>query len=181
MRTPIALIVASSLALSAPASAGVAPGLTSATPDLAVERASAAARWANAGARMRDWAEAAETMRAEAERAAAAAAAHQRAVVTPTAPRGGSRGPATPKPTTMAPAQGGGGAGGTLARIRQCESGGNYSTNTGNGFYGAYQFTQGTWESVGGSGSPASASPAEQDRRAQMLYDQRGNQPWPNC
>src|SRR3954453_19350979 len=52
----------------------------------------------------------------------------------------------------------GGGAGGVLASIRRCESGGNYATDTGNGFYGAYQFTQSSWEAVGGSGNPAAAS-----------------------
>lgn len=72
-------------------------------------------------------------------------------------------------------------AGGTLAAIRQCESGGNYATNTGNGFFGAYQFTQSTWGSVGGSGNPAAASPAEQDRRAAMLYAREGAAPWPVC
>jgi hypothetical protein len=72
-------------------------------------------------------------------------------------------------------------AGGTLSAIRQCESGGNYATNTGNGFYGAYQFTQSTWESVGGSGNPAAASQAEQDRRAAMLYAREGASPWPVC
>jgi hypothetical protein len=75
------------------------------------------------------------------------------------------------------------GAGGTLAAIRACESGssGGYSANTGNGFYGAYQFDLQTWQSVGGSGNPAAASPAEQDRRAAMLYAQRGSSPWPVC
>jgi|tagenome__1003787_1003787.scaffolds.fasta_scaffold20712471_1 hypothetical protein len=73
------------------------------------------------------------------------------------------------------------GAGGHLASIRACESGGNYSTNTGNGFYGAYQFDQQTWNSVGGSGNPAAASPAEQDKRAAMLMAQRGSSPWPVC
>jgi hypothetical protein len=72
-------------------------------------------------------------------------------------------------------------AGGTLEAIAQCESGGNPSTNTGNGFYGKYQFTQSTWASVGGTGNPANASEAEQDRRAAMLYSQRGAQPWPVC
>lgn len=75
----------------------------------------------------------------------------------------------------------GGPGAGTLAAIRACESGGNYSTNTGNGFYGAYQFTQSTWNSVGGSGNPANASPAEQDKRAAMLYAQQGASPWPVC
>jgi hypothetical protein len=70
---------------------------------------------------------------------------------------------------------------GHLQAIASCESGGNYSTNTGNGFYGAYQFTQSTWESVGGTGNPAAASPAEQDKRAAMLYAQQGSSPWPVC
>jgi hypothetical protein len=54
-----------------------------------------------------------------------------------------------------------------------------YASDTGNGFYGAYQFTLGTWRSVGGSGNPAHASPAEQDARAWALYESRGLQPWP--
>jgi hypothetical protein len=76
---------------------------------------------------------------------------------------------------------GGGYAGGQLAAIRQCESGGNYSTNTGNGFYGAYQFTQASWQAVGGTGNPAAASPAEQDRRAAVLMARSGAGNWPVC
>ncbi|MBW3538012.1 transglycosylase family protein [Candidatus Parcubacteria bacterium] len=72
------------------------------------------------------------------------------------------------------------GSGGLFARIRQLESGGNYATNTGNGYYGAYQFDLQTWRSVGGSGLPSNASPAEQDQRAALLYAQRGCSPWPN-
>lgn len=72
------------------------------------------------------------------------------------------------------------GVGGILERIRMRESGGNYATNTGNGYYGAYQFNLGTWRGVGGTGLPSDASPAEQDMRAQMLYNQRGCSPWPN-
>ena len=72
------------------------------------------------------------------------------------------------------------GAGGWAAGVRQRESGGNYATNTGNGYYGAYQFNAGTWRGVGGTGLPSDASPAEQDMRAQMLYNQRGCSPWPN-
>ena len=81
---------------------------------------------------------------------------------------------------SAAPANYAAGAGGILARIRARESGGNYATNTGNGYYGAYQFSLGTWRGVGGSGLPSNASPAEQDMRAQMLYNQRGCSPWPN-
>ena len=65
--------------------------------------------------------------------------------------------------------------------VRQCESGGNYSTNTGNGFYGAYQFTMQTWRGLGMSGRPSDASPAVQDRAARRLADQYGMKPWPNC
>ena len=64
------------------------------------------------------------------------------------------------------------------ASLRQCESSGDYSIDTGNGYYGAYQFDQSTWESVGGSGSPADASPSEQDYRALYLYRMRGWSPW---
>jgi hypothetical protein len=67
------------------------------------------------------------------------------------------------------------------AALRRCESGGRYDADTGNGFYGAYQFNLGTWRSVGGSGNPAQASPAEQDQRARTLYEQRGRRPWPVC
>ena len=75
-----------------------------------------------------------------------------------------------------------GGAGGHLAAIRACESSGDYGAVSSSGTYrGAYQFDQQTWESVGGSGDPAAASPAEQDMRAQMLYEQRGSSPWPVC
>ena len=68
-----------------------------------------------------------------------------------------------------------------LEAIAACESGGNPATNTGNGFYGKYQFTQETWQSVGGTGNPAAASEAEQDRRAARLYAQSGSSPWPVC
>jgi len=87
----------------------------------------------------------------------------------------------TPRGTARAPATSGGSGDGWLSRVRQCESGGNYAASTGNGFYGAYQFTLGTWQSVGGSGNPAAASPAEQDARASALRAQSGSSPWPVC
>jgi len=69
-----------------------------------------------------------------------------------------------------------------LQAIAACESGGNPSAIGGGGaFRGKYQFTYGTWASVGGSGDPASASPAEQDRRAAMLYARTGPASWPVC
>lgn len=72
-------------------------------------------------------------------------------------------------------------AGGYLQSIRQCESGGDYSTNTGNGYYGAYQFDLQTWQSVGGTGLPSDAPPAVQDEMAARLHAQRGSSPWPVC
>jgi hypothetical protein len=68
------------------------------------------------------------------------------------------------------------------AALRKCESGGNYSAVSASGRYrGAYQFDQQTWESVGGSGDPAAAPPAEQDYRAKLLYQRRGPRAWPQC
>jgi hypothetical protein len=69
----------------------------------------------------------------------------------------------------------------TLQAIAACESGGNPATDTGNGFYGKYQFTLETWAAIGGTGNPARASEAEQDRRATMLHARAGASPWPVC
>lgn len=70
---------------------------------------------------------------------------------------------------------------GWLWSTRQCESGGNYGTNTGNGFYGAYQFVLSTWYSVGGHGLPNRAAPLEQDYRAVKLRRIAGTGQWPVC
>ncbi len=51
-----------------------------------------------------------------------------------------------------------------LAKLRACESGGNYADNTGNGYYGAYQFSLGTWQRLGNSGLPSNAPPSVQDQ-----------------
>lgn len=51
-----------------------------------------------------------------------------------------------------------------LSALRRCESGGNYQDNTGNGFYGAYQFMASTWQRIGYSGLPNQAAPAVQDQ-----------------
>ncbi len=50
-----------------------------------------------------------------------------------------------------------------LLKLRQCESGGNYQINTGNGYYGAYQFSLSTWQRLGYSGLPSDAAPGVQD------------------
>jgi hypothetical protein len=70
----------------------------------------------------------------------------------------------------------------TLDAIAACESGGDPTVVDASGtYYGKYQFDMGTWASVGGSGSPAEASEAEQDYRASLLYSQAGSSPWPVC
>jgi hypothetical protein len=68
-----------------------------------------------------------------------------------------------------------------LAELRGCESGGNYGINTGNGYYGAYQFNLSTWRGVGGAGYPHQNPPHVQDEMATRLYEQRGWGPWPSC
>ncbi|WP_239456362.1 resuscitation-promoting factor [Nocardioides solisilvae] len=67
------------------------------------------------------------------------------------------------------------------AALARCESGGNPRAVNAAGYYGLYQFNVGTWNSVGGSGMPHHASPAEQTHRAKLLYKSRGAQPWPHC
>jgi soluble lytic murein transglycosylase-like protein len=69
----------------------------------------------------------------------------------------------------------------TLDAIAACESGGNPAAVNGAGYYGKYQFDLGTWQSVGGEGSPAEAAEAEQDYRAALLYSRAGSSPWPVC
>jgi hypothetical protein len=68
-----------------------------------------------------------------------------------------------------------------FARLRMCESHDNYATNTGNGYYGAYQFDQRTWNGLGYNGLPSNAAPSTQDAAAHRLQAQRGWQPWPAC
>jgi hypothetical protein len=70
---------------------------------------------------------------------------------------------------------------GWLLSTRLCESRGNYWTNTGNGFYGAYQFTLQSWAAVGGWGLPSNAPPLEQDYRAVKLLHVQGPGAWPVC
>lgn len=65
--------------------------------------------------------------------------------------------------------------------LAQCESGGNWSINTGNGYYGGLQFSPSSWVAAGGSGSPAAASKAEQIRVAENLLQMQGWGAWPAC
>lgn len=66
-------------------------------------------------------------------------------------------------------------------RLAECETHGNWGIDTGNGYFGGLQFSQGAWESVGGSGNPASASKDEQIMRGKMLQERRGWNPWGGC
>jgi hypothetical protein len=84
---------------------------------------------------------------------------------------------ARPEPAGPAP-----GVSPQLQAIAQCESGGDPGAVGGGGqFRGKYQFTYATWAAVGGSGDPASAPEAEQDRRAAQLYASSGSGQWPVC
>ncbi|MDO5635109.1 MAG: transglycosylase family protein, partial [Micrococcus sp.] len=69
----------------------------------------------------------------------------------------------------------------TWDRLAQCESNGNWSINTGNGFYGGLQFSLASWRWVGGSGYPHQASKSEQIARAEILLSRQGWGAWPAC
>jgi LysM repeat protein len=73
-------------------------------------------------------------------------------------------------------------AGGSVwDRLAQCESGGNWGINTGNGYSGGLQFSPGTWAAHGGSGSASNASRAEQIRVAERVRASQGWGAWPAC
>jgi LysM repeat protein len=66
-------------------------------------------------------------------------------------------------------------------RLAACESGGNWSINTGNGYYGGLQFSLSTWRAVGGVGLPSENSREEQIARAEILLARSGFGQWPAC
>ncbi|GGK99265.1 transglycosylase [Curtobacterium luteum] len=72
-------------------------------------------------------------------------------------------------------------SGSTWDALAQCESGGNWAINTGNGFYGGLQFTLGTWQANGGSGNPAAASRETQIAVAERVLASQGWGAWPAC
>jgi LysM repeat protein len=78
--------------------------------------------------------------------------------------------------STAAPA-----SGSVWDRLAQCESGGNWGINTGNGYSGGLQFSAGTWAANGGTGSASSASRAEQIRVAERVRASQGWSAWPAC
>ncbi|GAA1480849.1 transglycosylase family protein [Gordonia sinesedis] len=65
--------------------------------------------------------------------------------------------------------------------VAQCESGGNWSINTGNGYEGGLQFSPSTWAANGGTGSAADASREEQIRVAENVLATQGPGAWPVC
>ena len=65
--------------------------------------------------------------------------------------------------------------------IAQCESGGNWAANTGNGEYGGLQFKPATWAEYGGVGNPATATRDQQIAVANRVFAQEGVEPWPKC
>ena len=65
--------------------------------------------------------------------------------------------------------------------VAQCESGGNWAINTGNGFYGGLQFTMSTWAAYGGSGAPQNASKSQQIQVAERVLAGQGKGAWPVC
>ena len=100
-------------------------------------------------------------------------------VAVPVAPSTGT----VPVATAPAPAPASSG-GVNWNAIAQCESGGNWSTNTGNGFYGGLQFTQGTWLANGGgqyASSASQATAAQQIAVANNVLASQGIGAWPVC
>lgn len=71
--------------------------------------------------------------------------------------------------------------GSTWDQLAECESGGNWNIDTGNGYRGGLQFKQSTWEAYGGSGNPAEASKSEQIRVAENVQQGQGWGAWPAC
>ena len=68
-----------------------------------------------------------------------------------------------------------------LARLRSCESGGNYANTRNSKYRGAYQYDYSTWANYQGIYDPADAPPAVQDQKAWETYQRRGWSPWPSC
>jgi hypothetical protein len=66
-------------------------------------------------------------------------------------------------------------------RMAQCEAGGNWAANTGNGYYGGLQFSLSTWQSYGGTGYPHQASKATQIEIGKRLQAAKGWGAWPGC
>ena len=68
-----------------------------------------------------------------------------------------------------------------MLKLRLCEAGNSYTRNSGNGYYGTYQFNIGTWNNFGGYARPDLAPAEVQDEKFQATYATRGWSPWPAC
>lgn len=93
--------------------------------------------------------------------------------------------PPAPRPApAAAPAPVSSGSGLNWDAVAQCESGGDWSINTGNGFYGGLQFTQSTWDAYGGQAYAPRADLASRDAQiaiAERVYQGQGAGAWPVC
>jgi LysM repeat protein len=102
-------------------------------------------------------------------------------VVTRTVSVERSAAPATARRSTVIRSASAPASGSVWDRLAQCESGGNWGINTGNGYSGGLQFNAGTWRANGGSGSAHNASRAEQIRVAERVRASQGWGAWPAC
>ena len=95
---------------------------------------------------------------------------------------GGSPAPAYRAPSSSSSSSSPAPAGGSVwDRLAQCEAGGNWAANTGNGYSGGLQFAASTWQAYGGSGSAHTASREEQIRVAERVLAGQGWGAWPAC
>jgi uncharacterized protein YabE (DUF348 family) len=89
-----------------------------------------------------------------------------------------------PKPASGSGSSGTAPSGGVWAALAECESGGNWQINTGNGYYGGLQFSQSSWIGAGGgkyAPLPHLATPSEQIATAEVLRQNGGWGHWPSC
>jgi hypothetical protein len=97
--------------------------------------------------------------------------------------RVGTKARPAPKPTpTPTPAVSTGGL--NWDAVAACESGGDWSIDTGNGFYGGLQFTNSTWQAYGGGAYAPQANEASREAQiaiAEKVYAGQGAGAWPVC
>ncbi|UDY34841.1 transglycosylase family protein [Dermatobacter hominis] len=153
---------------------------------LRAEEAEARSDVVQTSALERDAGSALDAAVARRKQATAAARAASATAVAKTAPAARSKAPSSSSAAGLGVSVPGGGPtaeeAAFLAKVRQCESGGDYTAVSSTGRYrGAYQFSVETWRGVGGSGDPAAAPPAEQDARALALLRLQGKRAWPVC
>jgi hypothetical protein len=141
--------------------------------EIAAQRAAAAA-----AEKARLAAEAEAARKAAAEKAALQKAERAQRLAAERAARAAARPPVL---AAAAPTPPDGYKNDVWTRLRNCESGGRYDRNSGNGFYGAYQFHPRTWRGLGYPGLPHQASPEMQDEAARRLQARSGWGQWPAC